>query len=124
MNKILVADDNEQNRYLVSFLLERVGFVVIQARNGQEAVELVNKDSPDVVLMDIQMPVMDGFSACARVKAVFPDLPVVALTARAMRGDKEDILAAGFDGYLDKPIDPVNFHERVSEYLVVESPEA
>ncbi len=118
MPLILVADDNAHNLYLARFLLEKKGYQVCEAHNGDEAVAVCRAETPSLVLMDIQMPGMDGLEATQRIKSstsISP--PIVALTARAMSGDREAILAAGCDGYIEKPIDPDNFVTRVEDYL-------
>ncbi len=115
---ILVADDNAHNLYLARFLLEKKGYQVCEAHNGDEAVAVCRAETPTLILMDIQMPGMDGLEATQRIKSstsISP--PIVALTARAMSGDREAILAAGCDGYIEKPIDPDNFVARVEHYL-------
>jgi len=115
---ILVTDDNAHNLYLARFLLEKKGYQVCEARSGDEAVAICQVESPTLILMDIQMPGMDGLEATHRIKSntsISP--PIVALTARAMSGDRETILAAGCDGYIEKPIDPGNFVTRVEHYL-------
>jgi len=115
---ILVADDNVHNLYLARFLLEKKGYRVCEAHNGEEAVALCQAEAPALILMDIQMPGMDGLEAthCIKSNTSTPPL-IVALTARAMSGDREIILAAGCDGYIEKPIDPGNFIARVENYL-------
>jgi len=115
---IVVADDNPQNLYLARFLLEKGGYIIIEASNGQEAVEAVCNNECVLALLDIQMPVMDGLEAVKRLKKNRGDLPVVALTAKAMSGDREKILAAGFDGYIEKPIEPERFVSQVERFIV------
>jgi len=115
---ILIADDNAHNLYLARFLLEKKGYQVCEAHNGDEAVAICQAETPTLILMDIQMPGMDGLEATQRIKSstsISP--PIVALTARAMSGDREAILAAGCDGYIEKPIDPDNFVAGVEHYL-------
>jgi len=115
---ILVADDNAHNLYLARFLLEKKGYQVCEAHNGGEAVVICQAETPSLILMDIQMPGMDGLEATHRIKSNTSfSPPIVALTARAMSGDRETILAAGCDGYIEKPIDPDNFVARVEHYL-------
>jgi len=119
MPLVLIADDNAQNLYLARFLLEQKGYEVCEARNGEEAVAVSQAQAPVLILMDIQMPGMDGLEATRRIKnGISAPIPlIVALTARAMSGDREIILAAGCDGYIEKPIDPGNFVARVENYL-------
>ena len=117
MSIILITDDNAQNLYLARFLLEKEGHKISEATNGEEAVSAVEENSFDLILMDIQMPVMDGLEATKKIKQINPQQKVVALTAKAMSGDKEEILASGFDGYIEKPINPTGFGDMVLTYL-------
>lgn len=105
--KILVVDDEEQNVKLLSSLLKAEGYETEAASNGREAVEKVKLSPPDLVLMDIMMPDMDGYQAIRRIRDMdaFGDLPIVALTAKAMRGDREESLAAGASDYVTKPVE-------------------
>ncbi len=114
---IIIADDNAQNLYLARFLLAQAGYAVREAHNGEEVVALSRAERPRLILMDIQMPVMDGLEATRYIKSQPPAPLIVALTARAMSGDRERILAAGCDGYIEKPIDPATFVGRVESYL-------
>jgi len=106
MTKVLVAEDNPVNRELLRELLENRGYVVIEACNGQEALDLVEQSQPDLLLLDIGMPVLDGFAVMRRLREnpSLATLPVLAVTAYAMRDDRDNVLNAGFDGYLSKPI--------------------
>lgn len=114
---LLIVDDNAQNLYLARFLLERSGYEICEAHNGQEAVAVAQTQRPALVLMDIQMPGMDGLEATRQIKAGMAAPLVVALTAKVMAGDREAILAAGCDGYIQKPIDPDSFVSKVETYL-------
>ncbi len=114
---LLIVDDNAQNLYLARFLLERSGYEICEAHNGQEAVAVAQTQRPALVLMDIQMPGMDGLEATRQIKAGVAAPLVVALTAKVMAGDREAILAAGCDGYIQKPIDPDSFVSKVETYL-------
>jgi len=117
MATLLIADDDAQNLYLERFLLEQKGHKIFEVHNGLEAVDAVARDHYDLVLMDVQMPVMNGLEATRQIKQQ-PSAPkIVALTARAMSGDRETILAAGCDGYIDKPIDPRRFADQVATFL-------
>jgi len=114
---ILIVDDNAQNLYLARFLLEKEGHVIHQANNGEDAVALANTENFDLILMDIQMPGMDGLEATRLIKGLEKAPPVIALTAKVMSGDRETILAAGCDGYIQKPIDPQNFPANIKQHL-------
>jgi CheY-like chemotaxis protein len=119
MSKILVVDDNSMNLRLTSETLELAGHVILVATNGKEAIEIAARELPDLILMDLRMPVMDGNDAMKHIKADLRmrQIPVVALTASAMKGQREKLLADGFDGYIDKPIDVYTFSDTISAYL-------
>lgn len=117
--KILIIEDNEQNMYLTTYLLEKHGYTVAQARDGYEGIELAGHSQPTLILLDIQLPIMDGFTVVEELRRN-PDLdqvPVVAITSHAMVGDRERILAAGCDGYIEKPIDPDTFMGEIERHL-------
>ena len=103
MKKILIAEDNDSNFVLMTYILKKF-YQFDRARNGQEAVEMVDKDQYDIVLMDIKMPVMTGLEATKLIKAKYPDLPVVALTANAFDSDRQAAMDAGCDDFLAKPV--------------------
>ncbi len=116
---ILIVEDNETNQLLVGSVLERDGFRVELACNAEEALEKLGTSAPDLILMDVQMPGMDGLSLTRRLKAdrKTAAIPVVALTALAMPGDKERTLDAGCAGYIQKPINTRTFADEVRKYL-------
>ena len=116
---VLLVEDNEVNRYLVRFVLEKGGFRVITAGNGREAIELARLHRPDMILMDIQMPVLDGYEATVQLKAdaQLRAIPVVALTAFAMPHEREQAMAAGCAGHIEKPIDTRTFNAQVSAFI-------
>ena len=118
MKKILVVEDVDLNRELIVQLLEDT-YQVIEAVNGQEGLELAELERPDLILMDLSLPVMDGWEATRRLKAHddLRSIPIIALTARAMVGDEERARKAGCDGYLAKPIDTRNFLQIIAKYL-------
>ena len=119
MVKILLVEDNEENRDMLRYRLTRKGFEVIEARDGQEGVALAQSHAPDLILMDMSMPVMDGWEATRRLKAL-PDvqaIPVIALTAHAMVGDREQALAAGCDDFETKPVDFARLLGKIQSYL-------
>jgi CheY-like chemotaxis protein len=116
---ILIVEDEPQNRKLFKDVLQYRGFTVVEARDGREGVALARQHRPDLILMDIQMPVMDGISATRTLKqdADTQDITVVALTANAMPGDREKILEAGCQDYISKPFRLHEFLEKIREYL-------
>jgi two-component system, cell cycle response regulator DivK len=106
---VLVVEDNEDNVQLISYALEKAGYTVISAITGEEGVELAIREKPFLILMDIQLPGIDGIEATRRIRASCSDhkTPIIAVTSYAMRGDMEKILEAGCNGYFEKPIDPL-----------------
>jgi len=123
--KILVIEDNEQNLYLITFILEKHGYEVIQARNGQEGIDLAGQIQPTLILLDIQLPVMNGYEVARRLKAnrETADIPIVAVTSYAMVGDRERVLAAGCTGYMEKPINPETFVTEIERLLSIQPSE-
>jgi CheY-like chemotaxis protein len=117
--RVLVVEDNDANRELVEDLLHVAGYEVVSCASGEEGVAWLGANRPDLILMDVNLPGQDGVSLTRQIKArpETCDLPVVALTAYAMRGDRDRILAAGCDGYISKPIDVSLFGEQVAHYL-------
>jgi len=108
---VLLIEDNEQNRYLATFLLERRGYVVHAAHDGPTGITLAMELDPVVILLDIQLPGMDGYAVARalRSNSALTDTPIVAVTSYAMVGDRERCLAAGCTGYIEKPIEPETF---------------
>jgi two-component system, cell cycle response regulator DivK len=121
--QILVVEDNERNMRLFCDVLQASGYRTLEATTGESAVELALEHGPDLVLMDIQLPDIDGVEALARLRADerSASLQVLALTAQAMEGDRERFLAAGFDGYLSKPVDIAEFVATVKRYCEEDS---
>ncbi|HEX2967261.1 MAG TPA: response regulator [Syntrophorhabdaceae bacterium] len=118
---ILVIEDNEQNLYLVSFLLGKHGYIVESARDGQSGIDAAARIKPDLILLDIQLPVMDGYAVASRLKA-HPELthiPIVAVTSYAMLGDREKALGSGCSGYIEKPINPDTFVNQIEEHFLL-----
>ncbi len=117
--KILIVEDNEQNLYLETFLLEKQDYEVLQARNGEKGLEMAVSEHPDLILLDIQLPVMDGYEVARQLKGntKTKSIPVVAVTSYAMAGDRETVLATGCEGYIEKPIDPDRFVDQVKDFL-------
>lgn len=119
MAKIVLVEDNEDNRDMLSRRLIRKGYEVLIAVNGEEAVELVKKEQPALVLMDISLPVMDGFEATRRLKSLddTKSIPIVALTAHAMSGDREKAIDAGCDDYDVKPVELTRLLSKIENLL-------
>src|SRR6267154_2334429 len=119
MSKILIAEDNPVNRELLRELLEMRGHTVVEACDGEEALRSIEQAQPDLVLLDIGMPLLDGFGVIRKIRENprFASMPVVAVTAYAMRGDREKILSSKFDGYLSKPVDARSLGEELDRLL-------
>ena len=117
--RILLIEDNEQNRYLVTFLLEQRCHEVVPAASGPLGLELATKVSPDLIILDIQLPGMDGYAVARALKSDprLKSIPIVAVTSYAMVGDREKVLAAGAEGYIEKPINPETFVAEVERFL-------
>jgi two-component system, cell cycle response regulator DivK len=126
MPKILLVEDNEMNRDMLSRRLIRRGYEVIIAVDGQQGVDLANSIAPDLILMDMSLPIIDGWEATRRIKAsdVTKKIPVIALTAHAMAGDREQALAAGCDDYDTKPIDLERLLPKIQKFLPPAAPAA
>ena len=116
MKRILIAEDNDSNYMLMTYILKKY-FTFSRARNGQEAVDLALSEKPDLVLMDIKMPVMDGLEATRKIKAELPDLPIVALTANAFDSDRQLAFEAGCDNFLAKPVNAELCIKTIQKYL-------
>jgi two-component system, cell cycle response regulator DivK len=118
-NTLLIIEDNEQNFYLMRFLLEKNGFSIIGAETGRKGIERALQHKPLAILLDIQLPEMDGYAVAAELKrhAELSDIPIIAVTSYAMVGDRENILAAGATGYIEKPINPETFVSEIRQYL-------
>jgi len=117
--KILYIEDNEQNFYLVNFILSARGHELIWAKDGRTGLETAGRANADLILLDIQLPVMDGYAVAQalRENAALANTPIVALTSYAMTGDREKALAAGCNGHIEKPIDPRTFAAQIEQYL-------
>ncbi len=121
---VLLIEDNEQNRYLATFLLERHGYRVVPAADGPRGVALARNLAPDLILLDIQLPGMDGYAVASALRAVaqLQATPVIAVTSYAMVGDREKSLAAGCTGYIEKPINPETFVAEIERFLPPSAP--
>jgi CheY-like chemotaxis protein len=117
--KILIIEDNDQNLYMMTFLLEAHGFEIIAARDGKTGVALANQMNPAVILLDIQLPGMDGYAVAAALRSTagLERVPIVAVTSFAMLGDREKILSAGATDYIEKPINPDTFVEQIKKHV-------
>jgi two-component system cell cycle response regulator DivK len=115
---ILLIEDNEQNRYLATFLLEQVGHKVVPAFDGRSGIELARDLVPHLIVLDIQLPIMDGYEVARALRAIdaLCDTPIIAVTSHAMVGDREKALAAGCNGYIEKPINPETFVAQVASF--------
>jgi CheY-like chemotaxis protein len=123
MTRILYVEDNEDNVYVVKSRLGRVGFTVLVATDGEQGVTMAAAEQPDLILMDLRLPVLDGWEATKRIKAQ-PEtrhIPVIALTAHAMAGDREKALAAGCDDFDTKPVELPRLLEKVRALLPKEA---
>jgi two-component system, cell cycle response regulator DivK len=117
--KILIIEDNADNMYLATFLLEKAGYAISQAFDGKAGIASARTDRPDLILLDIQLPVMDGYAVARALQSddLVSDIPIVAVTSHAMAGDRETVMAAGCTGYIEKPISPENFVLQMEQYL-------
>jgi two-component system cell cycle response regulator DivK len=117
--KILYIEDDFQNRVLVRRVLEASGFSVIEAETGVEGIQLAQELKPDLILMDINLPEMDGYQVTAHLKKLgtLAHIPIVAMTANVMKGDREKTQNAGCDGYIPKPIDVDRLPEQINQFL-------
>lgn len=117
---ILYVEDNPDNRLLVRRVLQAEGYRVLEAQNATHALEVVQNEQPDLVLMDINMPDIDGYTLTTQFKSMgkFQQVPIIALTANVMRGDRERTLEAGCDGYIQKPIDVDELPNQIKRFLL------
>lgn len=117
--KILLVEDNQDSRELVVKILKKKGYQIIEAIDGEEALSKTQAEKPNLILMDISIPKIDGFEVTKRLKGMdeFKNIPIVALTAHAMKGDREKFISAGFEGYISKPIDIHELPEQVRDFL-------
>lgn len=118
-HKVLVIEDNDKNLYLITFILEKSGFAVVAARNGRDGIDMACRERPAIILLDIQLPVMDGYEVARRLRQTeeTKSIPIIAVTSYAMVGDREKALQAGCTSYMEKPINPATFVGEVEKYL-------
>jgi CheY-like chemotaxis protein len=116
---VLLIEDHEQNRYLASFLLEKHGYAVVSASDGPAGIKLARTVKPALILLDIQLPLMDGYTVARELRSepALRNVPIIAVTSYAMVGDREKSLAAGCNGYLEKPINPDTFVTEIERFL-------
>jgi CheY-like chemotaxis protein len=121
---ILLIEDNEQNRYLLTYLLERNGYRVTGVADGAHGIEAAERIGPALILLDIQLPTMDGYAVARALRQIarLKDVPIVAVTSYAMPGDRERALEAGCNGYIEKPINPDTFIQAMESVLPRSAP--
>lgn len=117
MKKVLVIEDNADNLRLIRYALQRAGYQVIAADQGIRGVELAASEHPSFIIMDINLPDIDGLEATRRIRKSNPDIPIIAVTSYAMAGDMDHVLEAGCNGYFEKPIDPLTIMDRIHDLL-------
>jgi two-component system cell cycle response regulator DivK len=117
--RVLVVEDHEDNRQILRDLLESAGYDMIEAKDGEEALAAAGSQRPDLILMDVQLPILDGYEATCRLKAdlTLKTIPVIVVTSYALSGDEEKAYAAGCDAYVAKPYDPIALLETIRHYL-------
>jgi two-component system cell cycle response regulator DivK len=117
--KVLIVEDNEDNRELVVKVLRNKGYEMVQAADGEEALEKAVAERPDLILLDISLPKLDGYEVAKRLKSMeeFQEIPIIAFTAHAMKGDREKVIVAGFEGYISKPVNVRELPEQVRSFI-------
>jgi len=117
--KILIVEDNQDNRELVVKVLKNKGYITAEAIDGEEALEKAVSEKPDLILLDISLPKLDGYEVVKRLKSIeeFRDTPVVAFTAHAMKGDREKVIVAGFEGYISKPVNIRELPDQIRSFI-------
>ncbi|MDD2853586.1 MAG: response regulator [Desulfuromonadaceae bacterium] len=125
MRKVLVVEDNKDNFKMTNYALTRAGYEVLWAERGEDGVELVNRERPLFILMDINLPGIDGIETTKRIREseANRDIPIIAITAHAMSGDRERIIAAGCNAYIEKPIDPITIVEQIHKIIGLQADE-
>jgi two-component system, cell cycle response regulator DivK len=119
MKTVLIIEDNDNNMELISFILESSGYQCIKAETGQKGIDLAIEKLPDFILLDVQLPDIDGLAVLKKIRASKADgkTPIIAMTSHAMAGDREALLTRGCNGYIEKPIDPGRVMEQIQEIL-------
>lgn len=116
---VLIIEDNEQNMYMLTYLLQSENYEILQAFNGVDGIMMANEKNPDIILLDIQLPEMDGYTVAQKIResVKLKSTPIIVVTSYAMVGDKEKALSSGATGYIEKPIDPDTFIEQMNSFL-------
>jgi len=119
MKRIMIVEDNEKNMYLMDYILTKGGYEIVKCTTGEEAVVTAAKEKPDLVIMDVQLPGIDGLEATKRIRASQGgrNLPIVVVTSYALTGDKEAVLSTGCNGYIEKPINPETFLAEIQRFI-------
>lgn len=119
MSKVLVVEDNPNNMKLITMVLKRNEYETIGAVTGEEGVEMAASENPDIILMDIQLPGIDGYETTRQIKELesMKDVPIIAITSYAMAGDRETVMDAGCSGYLEKPINPLTIMDKIEKIV-------
>lgn len=117
--KILIVEDNQDNRELVVKVLRNKGFETVEAVDGEDAIEKAVSEKPDLILLDISLPKLDGYEVAKRLKGMeeFQEVPIIAFTAHAMKGDREKAIVAGFEGYISKPVNIRELPDQVNSFI-------
>lgn len=117
--KILIIEDNLQNMYMLTYLLESNDYVVLQAFSGTDGIAIARQENPDAILLDIQLPEMDGYAVARELRRIeaLKTTPIIAVTSYAMTGDKEKAFESGATGYIEKPVDPDTFVSQLEDYI-------
>ncbi len=117
--KVLIVEDNQDSRELVVKVLKSKGYLTIEAEDGEEALEKARAEKPDLVLLDISLPKLNGYEVAKRLKAMeeFQEIPIVAFTAHAMKGDREKVIVAGFEGYISKPVNIRELPDQIRYFI-------
>lgn len=119
MKTVLIIEDNENNLYMMRFIITKLGHKVLEARDGASGVDLARRERPDLILMDIQLPVLDGYAATRKIREdpALSKVPIIAVTSYAMVGDRDKALEAGCTAYVEKPIVPESFIKELKKYV-------
>lgn len=118
-NKVLIIEDNETNMYMLSFLLESENYFVLKTFNGKDGIKTAEEKEPDIILLDIQLPEMDGYTVATKLREIdkLKETPIIAVTSYAMPGDREKCIESGATGYIEKPINPDTFISQMKSFL-------